>query len=280
MTDNYYDLEYDPKIRISNPTDYFTRWKDASLAARAQLSAQLGVSYGKHDEETLDYFPAQQADAPLLIFIHGGYWRAFHKDDFSWIAPAYVAAGISVAIVNYSLLPQVTLPVMVDQVRRSIIWLHSNSADLHHDPGRIVCSGHSAGGHLTAMAVATNWAASGYSESENPLSAAITISGLFDLEPISRTPFLKPELALDTETILSMSPTELKPPVETPLLTVVGQQESSEFHRQSQLLVDRWGSSTVQGPLLVDDANHFDACDQFANESSELFRATCLLCTE
>ncbi len=278
MTDNYYDREYDPKNRIANFADYFTRWKGASLEAREQLTGQLDISYGPSDDETLDYFPASQAGAPLLIFLHGGYWRSFHKDDFSWIAPAYVAAGISVSVVNYSLAPQVTLPAMVEQVRRSVLWLHSNSLRLGHDPARIVCSGHSAGGHLTAMMLVTNWADLNHSQSIEPIRAAIGISGLYDLEPISKTEFLKPEISLDTETISSMSPVKLTPSGQTPLLTVVGQQESSEFHRQSQMLVDCWGNSITQGPLDIGGANHFDVCDEFVNENSELFRLVCSFC--
>ena len=107
VSNGFYDLEYDPKPSIPNFADYFSRWKEEAVEARETATVNANLAYGPSAEETLDYFPADMPGAPLLVFIHGGYWRAFHKDDFSWIAPAYVAAGVSVAVVNYALLPSV-----------------------------------------------------------------------------------------------------------------------------------------------------------------------------
>ena len=113
-----------------------------------------------------------------------------------------------------------------------------------------------------------------------PLKAAVAISGLFDLEPVSQAQFLKPEFSLDADTIQSMSPANLQPSGPAPVWTVVGQKESSEFHRQSQLLVERWGSAIVHGPFVVDGANHFDVCDEFASSDSALFKLTLALCAD
>tara|TARA_B110000114_G_scaffold143928_1_gene152584 strand:+ start:6493 stop:7359 length:867 start_codon:yes stop_codon:yes gene_type:complete len=278
VPNNFYDREYDPKLNIPNYKEYFARWKIASVNAHNQSTAKLNLSYGPTDDETLDYFPAQQDKSPLLVFVHGGYWRAFNKSDFSWIARPYVASGISVAIINYGLAPQVALSEIVTQVRRSMTWLQGNSSELNFDPERIVYSGHSAGGHLTAMLLATHCSDSDNMTPTQPLRAVIAVSGIFDLEPISKAPFLQSDLRLDTETIRELSPVNLSPASDTPLFTVVGQLESNEFHRQSKLIQRRWGDSIVLGPIIIEGANHFDVCDIFADINSSLFQSTCSLC--
>nr|XP_061812137.1 kynurenine formamidase-like [Nerophis lumbriciformis] len=278
MSDDFYDNEYDPKKRVPNAAEYFTRWKEAAVVARHEPTAKLDLTYGPSAAETLDYFPARQATAPLLVFIHGGYWRAFDKSDFSWVAPAYVEAGVAVAVVNYALAPAVTLAEIVGQLRRSIAWLYSNAAELGADPNRIVCSGHSAGGHLTAMLLATNWFEVEASLPPRPLWAGVSISGIFDLEPLLKAEFLRSEIVLDANARHNLSPANLQPTSTSPLLTAAGELESSEFHRQNQLLLDRWGTTAVSGPLIVKGANHFSVCDDFADNNGKLFQATRAIC--
>ena len=278
MSDGFFDREYDPKRTIPDFASYFARWKKEALRARREATVEADIEYGPSAEETLDFFPAGSSRTPLLIFLHGGYWRAFHKDDFSWVAPAYVAAGISVAVVNYALAPAVSLFEITSQIRRSIAWLVSNSASLAVDPRRIVCSGHSAGGHLAAMALTTDWSEFGLAAGARPLSGAIAISGLFDLVPVSQADFLKSDLGLDAIACERLSPINLRPTMTAPVLTVVGELESNEFHRQSELLVRHWGNSAVAGPMIVEAANHFDVCDRFADKDSQLFRTTTKYC--
>src|SRR5262249_37183495 len=149
--------------------------------ARASLDARLDVSYGPTAAETLDFFPAKGARAPLLLFLHGGYWRALDKEDFSWLAPCYVAADISVPIGNSGLAPATPLEEIVRQIRRACVWIYRNATNLNVDPNRLFCSGHSAGGHLTAMMLATNWPGLSPMLPGRLLCGALAISGLFDL---------------------------------------------------------------------------------------------------
>ena len=227
-----------------------------TLANRVQASSQRGAgslepALRASDEETLDFFPAPTASAPLLMFIHGGYWRAMHKDDFAWIAPPYTEQGIAVANVNYALAPKAHLGEIVTQVRRAVGWLHENAVRLGFDSARLVCSGHSAGGHLAAMLLATEWGHFAESLPSQPLRGAVAISGLFDLEPLMRAEFLRQEIVLTDEEIHDLSPVNLAPSQGSHVLTVVGELESSEFYRQSRLLVDRWGDTVAQGPVVV-----------------------------
>jgi arylformamidase len=142
------DKEYNPRTQIPQFANWFSLWKTQALEARESLRGHLNVSFGASPAETLDYFPAAERHAPLLIFIHGGYWRALDKEDFSWVAPPYVAKGIAVAVLNYGLAPGTPIGDIVGQIRRACIWAYDSWESLDVDPSRIFCTRHSAGGHL------------------------------------------------------------------------------------------------------------------------------------
>ena len=178
MIDPSIDAEYNIRKRHPESPQHYARYEAESAAARAALGGRIDLRYGKAPGETLDFFPATRADAPLFLFIHGGYWRALDKRDFSFIAPPFVAAGIAVALINYDLCPKVTVETIVAQTCRAIGWTHGNSM-LPFNRQRLIVGGHSAGGHLTAMALAA--------EPRLPIAAGIAISGVFDLEPLIKT---------------------------------------------------------------------------------------------
>jgi arylformamidase len=271
----FWDLEYNPRNTIAGSGEYFVRWKAHALKARETLRARIDLAYGPSAAETLDYFPAAKASSPLLIFIHGGYWRMLDKSDFSWVAPPFVAVGISVAVVNYALLPATPLADIVQQLRRACAWLYSNAESLGADKRRIVCSGHSAGGHLTAMMLATDWAAMSAALPRRLLAAALAVSGLFDLEPLTRTEFLRKDLGLDAAAARELSPAFLPLHNEAPLLRALGALESGEFHRQSALIAAHWPSVGESALMDVDGCNHLSVCDALAAPGSPLFEATC-----
>jgi arylformamidase len=271
---DFLDSEYNPRTRVPQFAEFFSRWKQSARAARESLRGRLDLRYGPAPAERLDFFPAAGAASPLLIFVHGGYWRALDKDDFSWIAPPYVADGISVAVVNYGLAPATALRTIVEQVRRACGWLHLNSRALNVDFSRVVCSGHSAGGHLTAMMIATDWPGVWATFPQRLLSGAVTLSGLFDLEPLTRAEFLRHDLNLDPVLARALSPAFLPWRNEVPVLRAVGAAESDEFHRQSALLAEHWPQACERPLIDVPDCNHFSICDAFATPGSVLFAAT------
>lgn len=275
---DFLESEYNPRVRVPEFAEFFSRWKHFALAARETLEARLDLRYGPAPAERLDFFPAAGPASPLLIFVHGGYWRALDKADFSWIAPPYVVAGISVAVLNYGLAPATPLLTIVEQVRRACAWLHLNSRALNVDASRIVCSGHSAGGHLTAMMIATDWPGVWATFPQRLLSAAVTLSGLFDLEPLSRAEFLRHDLKLDRVLTRALSPACLPWRNDVPVLRAVGAQESSEFHRQSELLAGHWPQACRRPLIDVPDCHHFSVCEAFTTPGSELFEATRFLC--
>ena len=267
------DYEYNPRATIPDFAAVFSRWKTDASAARASLRGRLDLCYGESAAETLDLFPAQGTGRPLLIFLHGGYWRALDKSDFSWLAPPYVEAGISVAVVNYGLLPSTPLAEIVRQSRRACAWLYRNGVQLGLDTGSFICSGHSAGGHLTAMMLATDWPALRTDLPRRLLAAGLTLSGVFDVTPLTHAEFLCHDLQLDVDQARQLSPAFLPWHNEAPLVRAVGALETSEFKRQSALMEEHWPRACTQPVIHVPGANHFSVCDALASTNGPLWAA-------
>jgi arylformamidase len=271
IDNDFLEREYSPRAQIPEFANFFVRWKQAALETRESLPARLDLAYGTAAAETLDFFPASKPAAPLLIFIHGGYWRVLDKADFSWIAPPYVAAGISVAVLNYGLVPKTHMPEIVSQVRRACAWTYSNAASLEIDRSRIFCSGHSAGGHLTGMMLATDWPALSATLPKCLLAGALTVSGVFDLTPLTHAEFLRKDLGLDEAAARAISPAFLPLHNDAPLWRAVGELESGEFHRQSEMIAAHWPSAAQDRLMDVPGCNHLSVCDAMAIPGNVLF---------
>jgi arylformamidase len=230
---------------------------------RRARPCRLDISY---DSERLDLFPAERAAAPCLLFIHGGYWQALDKSDFSFLAPAFQDAGVALAVVNYTLAPKAGMDEIVRQNRAAMAWLYRNARAYGVDPERIHVAGHSAGGHLTAMVLATNWAAFGLDR--NPVRGACAISGLYDLEPI-RLCYLNDVLGLDAAAAERNSPLHHLPRQSPPLILSVGTGETDEFRRQQESFAAAWRAAGL--PLEIADQpgdNHFDVVGRLGQQSA------------
>jgi arylformamidase len=235
------------------------------------MTAHLDRRYGEMPGEIIDLFPARKGDGSCMMFIHGGYWRSLDKKDFSFLAPAWVDAGVSLAVVNYDLCPRVTVDEIVHQMLRASRWLWLRAEDYGMDQDRLYVSGHSAGGHLTAMLMTALWPVFDARLPKDLWKGGLAISGVYDLRPLPYVDFLQPDLRLDEESALRLSPAFLPPATRAPVMSCVGGAESSEFLRQNALLGERWRSA-VAGDIAMPGRNHFSVMDGLAEQSSPLFQ--------
>lgn len=270
------DAAYNNRVHVPDHGDYFVRWQQQSDAVRAALKHRADLSYGGDCRQLLDYFPAASKDAPLLVFIHGGYWQALDHKPFGLLAQPFVEAGIAFASMSYSLCPDIDMPGLVEQVRQGVAWLYGRAADLGFDRDRIFIAGHSAGGHLVALLAATDFTQRGLPE--NAIKGGLALSGLYDLEPI-RLSYLNAALKLDAPTARRLSPQHNLPrgPSETgamPMLLAVGGAELPEFLRQQSdyhaaLQAGGLASAAMELPGL----HHFSVIDALAAPNHALHRA-------
>ncbi|TFY97275.1 alpha/beta hydrolase [Ramlibacter rhizophilus] len=265
------DAQYNAGASVPDFPAHLARWREDSAAARRQLPCELRVPYGPTLAETLDIFPAEAPGAPVLVFVHGGYWRALDAEDFSFVALGPRARGFTTVSVNYALCPWVSLDEITRQVRASLAWVHRNIARWNGDAQRIVLAGHSAGGQLTAMGLLTDWEER-YGLPADLVKAAVPISGLYDLRPL-RFSYLQPSLQLDEGAVQRNSPLDQLRPVSAPVLVCWGERESSEFARQSNSFADALaaGGSRVER-LAVPEAHHFNVLDGFREADSPICR--------
>jgi len=266
------DAQYDNRAKVADAAERLARFAEASARTRAHLECTLDVAFGAHPGETLDVFPAG-AGAPVQLFVHGGYWRALDKRDHSFVARAFVPAGIATVVVNYALMPGVSMDELVRQVQASVAWTWRNAGSFGGDRERLFVSGHSAGGHLVARLMATDWRGFGADLPEHPIRGGTGISGLYDLEPI-RLCFLNDELALDAATVRRHSPVGLARTCPGPLLLPVGGEEGPEYLRQTGALVDAWrGHGEPPCAMVMDGHDHFSIVAELERPDSELARA-------
>jgi len=277
FTAEFVERGYNLRAAVAEHPQWFARYAAESDAARAALDPQLDLRYGPGPKETLDLFLPKVRARGTFVFLHGGYWRALDKSDFSFIAPAFVAQGIAVAVVNYDLCPDVSIATIVGQCARSVVWLAREGAAHGANAARIVVGGHSAGGHLTAMLYASDWAQAGLAR--NPVAGGVSLSGVHDLAPMPLFSF-NADFRLDAAEARRMSPVHLMPRTTAPLLLAVGANETSEFLRQTRLLWDAWPSCRPAGaiaPLFIPDRHHFSVVADYADRGSELTRQTLAL---
>jgi arylformamidase len=263
------DVQYNNRARIPEHAQIFKRWADSSLFAREHQSRRLDLRYGEQAGETLDLFPTTQADAPVLVFVHGGYWRSLDKQDVSFIAPAFTAAGALVVVPNYALCPAVSIEHIALQMTHALAWVWRNAALYGGNPNRIAVAGHSAGGHLAAMMLSCRWKEVGADLPAQLVGGALSISGLYDLEPLRHTTFLQPDLRLTPASVKRLSPAFFPRPRGT-LFTVAGLNESEEFLRQNQLIRDQWGPTSVPVCETVPGRNHLDVLHNLADPTGRL----------
>ena len=269
-TQDEIDDQYQIERIIDDPKPYFDFFVNESARARNDLKCMLDLRFGPTVEETVDIFPADNPDAPIMVFIHGGYWRRLSSKEFSLVARGMVARGVTVAVTNYALCPRVTIPEITRQSRAALAWIKTTTTRFNGSRERIFVSGHSAGGHQVARLLQTDWAHD-YDLPDDSIRGGFSISGLYDLRPL-RYSWLQPALQLNDDIINAESPL-LRPTPRSapPLFASVGGDETTEFHRQSTDYIARWTGAGHEGEYGVQAGkNHFSAIDGFADADSPL----------
>ena len=266
-TDVDYEAEYNNRARVPEHPEIFARWRAAANEFRQEMAAQgraeLGVRYGTTPRQIIDVFLADPDRGKLAVFVHGGYWRSLEPETFSHVARGLLAHGISVAVAGYDLCPQVRVADIVDEIRQALVHLWRKFRQ------RMFVYGHSAGGHLAACMLATDWKP--YDMPEDAVPAACAISGVFDLTPLIGIS-MNQDLRLDLLEARRVSPLFWNPPRGRTLDVIVGADESREFLRQSRDIAQAWAEAGVATRYEEAPGNHFTVLDPLADPHSATAR--------
>ncbi len=264
------DAQYNNRARFPNFVEHFARWAQWSTATRATLPCQLDIAFGDSALEKIDIFPAAKSNAPIYVFIHGGYWYSLDKADYSYIAEGMRPHGITTVVNNFGLAPTCDLDTIVAHNRAALAWVWRNAASFGADRNRIYVCGHSAGGHLALMLLGTQWPKLADDLPQDLVKGVCSIGGIHDLEPI-RLSFLNEKLKLDAAQAARNSPVHLSYPLRAPLSLVVAVDESPEFHRQSELMRAKWEALSYPVELVIPPGlDHFSVVNDLKNPECTL----------
>jgi acetyl esterase/lipase len=256
------DAAYNNAAAVADSADWIARWARRTRELRALHPGHLDLAYGDRPRNRIDLYRSGNPQAPLLAFIHGGYWQRNSKDVFGCLAEGPLARGIDVAMVGYTLCPEIRLSGIVAEIERALDWLAERAPERGFPARRLAVSGWSAGGHLTALAM------------HHPaVSAGLAISGIFDLEPI-RLGSLNEAVRLDAAEVEQLSPLRRLPRTAGPLAVACGEGELPELQRQSREFFARWQAAGLPGQLvLLPDRHHFSILDELHRPDGALTEA-------
>ncbi|WP_377193784.1 alpha/beta hydrolase [Ruegeria meonggei] len=274
-----FDAQYN--LRAGRP-DYeetvIPSWAAESETARSTLTCQIDNRYGAGEKQKLDVFLCGDSVAPTLVYFHGGYWQRGDKSIYSFIAPPFVNQGFNVVVVGYDLCPSVTITHISEQAREAMTYIWRNAQELGLNPDRITVMGHSAGGHITQMMMATDWPTYAANLPADLIKAGIPVSPLSYLEPVRLTEALNAGIRMDKAEAEAQSPMTNHPPVtKAPQLVVVGGAETAEFHRQAHMYVETYGADRPMGLYVVPEVDHFDELNVLVDPASPFFKHSCYM---
>jgi arylformamidase len=283
-TPEWFDSMYNNRLLVPNALEHMTRWsKDSASVLNDPQITRHEARYATGPCALLDVYPASVENshetlhdglAPVVVFIHGGYWRALHKEDHAFLIPAFKALSVCTVMVSYDLCPQVTIKEIALEMVQALVWVYENIEKFGGNQRQIHVMGHSAGGHLSALLMTTLWGAVKRGLPADLIHSALSISGLFELDSIRQTPFLADDLRLDSKSACALSPAWMAAPKKGHLTALVGGLESSEFIRQTHLIASAWGQSVVPVCESLPGLNHFSILESLLDTQGALFKRT------
>jgi arylformamidase len=268
------DIEYNNRGRFPDTADCKAAQIVGSDEAKAEYECRLDVKFGEGETDLLDIYIAEgDGPRPIHVFFHGGYWKSNTKNDFGFVAKPFVPHGLTTIVVEYPLIPSVRMGTLIDRCCASMEWVWRNADSFGGDKNNITISGHSAGGHITAMMMQTDWPSYGDGLPKDLVKGGCSISGVSDLDPV-RLSFQNDELQFSPEEAAEFSTLFMDPKHAGPLLAVAGGIEGPEFIRQTTELADAWSAKgmDVKG-WIMEGKHHFTTINQYLDPESELSRA-------
>lgn len=260
------DAAYNNTAAVSDSARLIADWDRRSAAIASAYPRDLDLRYGPRERNRIDYFRAQRENAPVLAFIHGGYWQMRAKETFRFLAEGPLSCGVSFASIGYTLAPDATLHEIVQEVQTALSWIAANIQSYGGDANRLYVSGWSAGGHLSAMSLA-----------HPSVRGGLAISGIFDLEPI-RLSYLNGKLKLEAPDVARLSPRSNIPAASPPLTVAYGTRELAELQRQSREFAAARAQAGLRGTVApLDDHNHFSILEELADPKGRLTALVCKL---
>ena len=263
---------YNVRLLVDDFDGLISRWSDRSEKFRQNVDSSLNCQYGDGEKDKLDIFRCGEANAPLFIFVHGGYWQRGDKSVYSFVAESFINSGIDVALIGYQLCPVASMTNIVEKIQEAIIWIWRNAENYSISKNRINVSGHSAGGHITGMILATDWQQISSDLPTDLVKTGIPISGLYQLEPLRKTS-IADALGLDDVESMALSPHFFEPITTAPILVTLGGAETPEFHWQTDQFVEKWKLHDISLDYHAEpDVDHFGVVERLASKDSQIFK--------
>jgi arylformamidase len=265
------EFQYNPRVSVPEYPELAKARAGQARKVRAAAKSWLNVAYGSSPREMLDIYAADKAGGPVLVYIHGGYWRSGSKEDNCNFVPTFTKRGATVVLVEYDLCPQVTVTDIVRQTRASIAWVYRNITRYGGNPAKLFVSGHSAGGHLTAMALAHEWTKEGLPN--DLIKGAVATSGVYDLEMVMKIS-VQEQVRMTPEDAKSNSPLLHPPRVKCPLLVAVGGDEPRGWQQMSQDYFQLCKQNGMNVQYLIEpQANHYTMSEHLLDDTRPLTQA-------
>nr|WP_298684900.1 alpha/beta hydrolase [uncultured Dongia sp.] len=271
LSDETLNQQFMPRIAVPDHEKWLSEDLDRSAKVRAKLGGRLNVPYGPGPRQVLDIFPAKKPGAPILVWIHGGYWRALSKDHYTTVVPPLLAAGAAVVLVGYDLCPTVTLAELLAQTRAALRWVRGHAAEMGGNPDRLILAGNSAGAHICAMALQYDWPDD--SGTADSIRAAALITGIYDLTPVPRIA-VQQEVRLTTDDVERLSPMKLPVRSTAICLVAVGGNEPDMWIGQSRDYHAKLLAAGVSSDLMImPGRHHFSITRDLADATTPLTQA-------